>query len=123
MVEGNSLVQYGHQVAQKYRSTTWPLNWASETFVPSSPGSSNAGAVCPASGAGWRAIISSLRRSAAAPVAAKTPAMSASALRAVREVLSVLMLLQYSHSWPWIELHALRALQVLRDHVEGLWSG
>src|SRR6185436_478879 len=55
MIEGNSLVQYGHQVAQKYSMTGRPRCSASDTFLPSEyRSSSKAGGTWPSSGTSCR---------------------------------------------------------------------
>ena len=46
MSEGNSLVQYGHHVAQKYRSAGRPARSASVTRLPSRPSRANAFGAC-----------------------------------------------------------------------------
>src|ERR1019366_5392116 len=63
---GISVRQGGHQVAQKSRITTFPLNWSEVTVVPSTPFSFQAGAGRGRAGAAPRAARGESARTSAA---------------------------------------------------------
>src|SRR5262245_51206735 len=81
MTEGNSLAQYGHQVAQKYRSTTRPVSSRRLTIWPSTVGSEAAGGLWPPRGTTWKFTSRVSTDSAPAVVADRASATTAATSR------------------------------------------